>query len=294
MKVSVVITTKDRLEFLSRAVDSVLDNSIPPDEIVIVNDGGSYIKKELFPTDVKTNIYVFNNKDSIGGNAARNLGVAKSSGDVIFFLDDDDALKNNSIETRLKCFENDAIGLVYTGKVFVKSSNLDKEYRKSLPVEHGDMHKTLLRNGNLIGSTSCVAMRRIIFDSAGKFDEDLRALQDYDLWIRASAITSVANDNGANLVYTIHDNGDQISNDYSKYLDAGLYLYDKYERELKELNLSNKFIASRYLRVSIAASKSSYFLSLKYAAMSLSRQLSFKAFFMLIPRSITRFFRSVH
>ncbi|MBC1605512.1 glycosyltransferase family 2 protein [Listeria rocourtiae] len=96
--VSVVIPTRHRVDFLVRAVESVMRQTYPNVEIWIVVDGEdadtlAYLS-QLGPTRFPV-YYV--QTSGIGGSAARNLGVAKSSGKWVAFLDDDDAFLPDKI-----------------------------------------------------------------------------------------------------------------------------------------------------------------------------------------------------
>jgi glycosyltransferase involved in cell wall biosynthesis len=292
--ISVVITTKDRKKFLLRAVKSVLENTLQPIDIIIVNDGGERVESEDFCYDGSIIIDVVNNQYSKGGNVARNQGVRKAKGDIIFFLDDDDAFTPKSIESRSKYFEDSSVGLVYTGKQLVKSDSLDQVYYVSKPKHEGILAKTLFEQGNIIGTTSCVALRKTTFEKVGGFDEELLALQDYDLWIRVARECEIKHDRESNIIYTVHNSNKQISADYQKYIQAGIYLYDKYAQDLKKLRLEKQFLAARYLRVAMVASKQSSLMQFKYALISLKNKLSLKAFFMLLPVVISKKIRNFH
>lgn len=292
--ISVVITTKDRKNFLLRAVKSVLENTLQPIDIIIVNDGGERVESEDFCYDGSIIIDVVNNQYSKGGNVARNQGVRKAKGDIIFFLDDDDAFTPKSIESRFKYFEDSSVGLVYTGKQLVKSDSLDQVYYVSKPKHEGILAKTLFEQGNIIGTTSCVALRKTTFEKVGGFDEELLALQDYDLWIRVARECEIKHDRESNIIYTVHNSNKQISADYQKYIQAGIYLYDKYAQDLKKLRLEKQFLAARYLRVAMVASKQSSLMQFKYALISLKNKLSLKAFFMLLPVVISKKIRNFH
>ena len=288
--ISVIITTKDRVSFLKRAVSSVLANSLLPDEIIIVNDGGIIIEHNLFNGNSSVKINIINNEKSLGGNKARNQGIKYSNGEVLFFLDDDDAFTVETIERRYKKFESDSnIGLVYTGKSFVYDSNLQDIYKSVYPSLSGwGCGKLLLAKGNFIGSTSCVGVRKKFAESAGLFDEKLIALQDYDFWIRISKISKIEHDSNIGLIYTVHKNGTQISGDFNKYIVAGDYLTCKYKKELDNYKLTRRFTAMRYLRVSIAATKSSSYFRIKFAIKSFVLHPNIKSLFQIMPKFITK------
>ena len=88
MNVSVIITTFNRPLSLKRAVASVLNQTVLPAEIIIVNDGDELKIEE--PYLLHPLIKVVQNERNYGANFSRNRGAALSRGDILMFLDDDD------------------------------------------------------------------------------------------------------------------------------------------------------------------------------------------------------------
>ena len=263
---SVVITTKNRIEFLIRAVNSITNNTITPSEIIIVNDGGCHIPRNALPRDIE--IIIINNDYSKGANYCRNLGIQKSTNDIVFLLDDDDALSEISFESRLKGFSDERVGISYTGIRIVSDDDLEQVKR----VVHGSSDnidtRDLFKCGNLIGSTSRVAVRKSYFMEAGMFDEDLQCLQDYDLWIRMASISDVYYDSNTTVLYTVHRTNAQISKNPDKYILASSYLLRKYKDLYGPLGLESIFKSNLYLRVAISSSNSSVSRKMKYSLLS--------------------------
>lgn len=292
MNFSVVITTKNRVDFLVRAVNSVLisGDGLMPLDIVIVNDGGAVISKDVFHNKNPDIIAIINNSVSLGGNKARNQGVLAASGDIIFFLDDDDAYTADTISKKLRLFESDSqLALVYTGVQFVMSDNLDLVVRKKQPIADKELSlKHLLSRGNLIGPTSCAAVRKSAFIAAGMFDEKLGAMQDYELWLRMIQHGKVMSDGGLNLIYTIHSSGAQISSKYDKYLDAAAYISDKFKSELDKFDVSRCFWAEVYFRVALSCSHASKLLKVRFAIKSFVCKPALKSMALLMPTSLLK------
>ncbi|MEW2740106.1 glycosyltransferase family 2 protein [Providencia sp. PROV130] len=292
---SVVITTKDRWDFLLRAIDSIVSSTVLPKYIVIVNDGEK-IEKENLLNNIPKNIQLtlINNEYSKGANASRNIGISNCVTDLIFLLDDDDALTLRSIEDRLSVIKKSPNTVIaYTGVQFVYSNNLE-QVKRTLP-PHSLSHdsnqniKALLKNGNLIGSTSRACIRKKAFLLAGQFDENLTCLQDYDLWLRMSKLGNIEHDNKSNVIYTIHCNGKQISSQHQKYLTTGFILYNKYKDDINKLKLQRKFLSQIYLRVAIITSRYSTKNKIKYCLTSLRYGLKIKTLLLLIlPSSIIK------
>ena len=290
---SVVITTKDRLAFLKRAVQSVLDSNTLPVEIIIINDAGELF--DLSDLDsLEVDIRVVNNSVSRGANYCRNLGVETSVSQYIFFLDDDDAVEPSSFQSRLDILlANPKVGLVYTGIKIVESSDLNRVVREVFPSDVNDYLITLLDTGNVIGSTSRVAVRKKVFEKSGRFDEKLGSLQDYDLWIRMSMECKISHDSLTSVIYTIHTNNKQVSSNYIRYLDSGIYLAEKYQESLKKRGLYNRFLSGIFLRIAISASSTSFKDQVKFSLKSFLLRPTFKALIlMLVPGTLLKRFYS--
>lgn len=108
LKVSVIIPTYKRSEFLTRAIDSILNQSYKNIEIIIVddNDPSSDFRKntENRITDYieEKKVIYCKNEVNMGGALARNVGINIASGDYVTFLDDDDVYEEKKIEYQLE------------------------------------------------------------------------------------------------------------------------------------------------------------------------------------------------
>ncbi len=160
---SVVITTRNRVEFLKRCVLSILENSILPKELIIVNDAGVKVTHELLkPFNSNICLNIVNNEEVKGANYCRNLGVSLTNTEYVFFIDDDDAFVKEAFKKRMEKFMSDeSLGLVYTGFHIVRSSNLKKIITSKTAMKPSiSPTDSLLSGGNFIGSTSRVAVKK--------------------------------------------------------------------------------------------------------------------------------------
>lgn len=276
---SVVITTKNRLYFLKRAIQSIELNTVVPSEVIIVNDGGFVIDDSIITT--KLNLIIINNKISKGANFCRNQGIKKSTTEINFLLDDDDYFLSNSFESRLVGFADKDVGISYTGIKIVSTNDLTRYLRTVIPKTKISQFD-LIKHGNLIGSTSRVALRKKFFLKVGGFDENLYCLQDYDLWIRMSAICDVHSDDRATVIYTIHDSKRQVSTNYKKYYDASQYLIQKFNNLHSSFNISDDFKSNLYLRIALSASSTSLRDKNLYSFLSFYYKPNPKAFIVFI------------
>lgn len=278
---SVVITTKDRLSYLERALLSILNSTKLPSEIIIVNDGGA-IPTFTDVSNSGVDIVFLNFNESRGANYCRNQGIIKANNDKVFLLDDDDSVTSSSFESRMKVTEkNKNFGIVFTGINIILSSNLEKVVRVVPPKDSYDYYKSLFINGNVIGSTSRVLLSKKAFQNVGMFDENLKSLQDYELWLRIAEIFSVHHDNSIGVNYTVHDTGTQISSSYTKYIESADYIKNKYSTV--NYKLYNKMVSNLYLRVAISAAHSSVTTKIKYILKSNEYSVNFKSLALLLP-----------
>ncbi|MFW6015696.1 MAG: glycosyltransferase family 2 protein [bacterium] len=237
-KVSVIIPTHNRVNLLKNAVNSVLNQTYKKFELLIVDDASTddtinYIK------NIKDNrINFIRNEISKGGSGARNVGIKKAKGEYIAFLDDDDEWKKDKLQKQINLFKQDEeVGLVYTGAEIIYT-NYKLKY-KNLPSIKGNISEKILIK-NYIGTTSSVIVKREILDETGYFDEELPALQDYDLWVRICQLTKIDCIEEPLINYYNRDNMTQISDDTNKYKIAIRKMEAKYNNLIKKLNKINK------------------------------------------------------
>lgn len=113
--VSVVITTYLRNESLKQAIESVLDQTYDPVELIVVDGSGSEHARSVV-SDYEDVIYLPQERDE-GAQAARSLGAERASGTYLNFLDDDDTLLPEKITKQVEFLEdNPEVGVVYCGK----------------------------------------------------------------------------------------------------------------------------------------------------------------------------------
>lgn len=291
---SVVITTKDRKMFLDRCLLSVSRSSVLPCDVIVINDGGDEINEASY-SSLKLNLTIINHVQSKGANYCRNFGVSLSKKEIVFFLDDDDAVNSDSFESRLAMFQDSPnVGLVYTGIKIVKSNNLDLVTRTTTPEDVECYEHDLLTVGNIVGSTSRVGVKKNFFKQVNGFDESLACMQDYDLWIRMSSVCEFRHDGSCKILYTIHENGQQVSSQYNKYLNAGNYLLEKHRALFVKYKASRKFKSRIYYKVASSAAPSSLSVKLKFAIKSCLTKPNIKALILLlVPFCILRKIMSI-
>jgi glycosyltransferase involved in cell wall biosynthesis len=185
-KVSVVIPTYNRAHLIPRAIQSVLDQIYQDFEIIIVDDGSKDNTEEIVRNYKEERIKYIRHTRNKGASAARNTGIKASRGKYIAFQDSDDEWFPDKLRQQIKVFDDSSpeVGVVYSG--FYRIEGNKKVY---LPEERftqkdGNIHHELLK-GNFVG-TPAVLIRKECFEKIKYFDENLLALEDWELWIEIS------------------------------------------------------------------------------------------------------------
>lgn len=238
--ISVVIPTHNRATLLRRAIDSVLSQTYSDLELIVVSDGSTdetpsvvaeYAKKDSRVRFVEL-------MPGRGGNVARNMGIEASNGEYVAFLDDDDEWLPEKLKKQVSVFNSEPrIGIVYTG-VHILYVDEQIEYN-SLSREKGDLSKKILFD-NCIGTTSTVVIRKELISKTGVFDEKLKALQDYDLWIRFCQVCDVGVVSEEMINYYNYTGTVQVSSATRKYVDAFKVINNKYREYFDSLSEDEK------------------------------------------------------
>lgn len=197
-------------------------------ELFIVDDGSSDGTDEYCATLTDKRITCIRFKENRGGNSARNEGIRKSAGNIIAFLDDDDAWLPDKLQKQCMVMKNTNADLCYTAKTIIREGKRTKRYSLVKP-RFRDMHKAIMRD-NFIGSTSTVCIRSSVLRDVGMFDERLPALQDYDLYIRVIKYGfSVKCMEESLLDYFVVEQGGNVSAGYAVFREAVDILLTKYK-----------------------------------------------------------------
>lgn len=147
-KISIIITTHNRPNWLQNAVISAFTQDFPDKEVVVVDDGSTVDNQKIIEEFQPYIKYVYQKKQ--GPGSARNTGIEESQGDYIQFLDDDDWLVSDSISEKYKLFETDKnLSAVYSDLYLTNSQGeISKKYyhNKKKPLPTGDIYSEIIQN----------------------------------------------------------------------------------------------------------------------------------------------------
>lgn len=180
--VTIYIPTRNRLNLLKRAVNSIIGQTFRDIELVVVSDGSEddsdYFVNNI---DVDFPVRLISNVRSIGACNARNQAIEEAKGKFVTGLDDDDWFRSDRIDLfvgRWKYFtaEGSLFSALCDSSVLIRSTGMYTWDR--LP--QVDINQ--IRRENAIGSQIFTFRHRYI--DCGLFDPDIPAWQDWDLWMR--------------------------------------------------------------------------------------------------------------
>ena len=183
-KVSVIIPTYNRSNFLRAAVQSVLNQTFTDFDIVIVDDASEDDTQAVVASFSDDRIKCIRHPLNRQIAATRNTGMVNSGGEYIAFLDDDDQWLPEKLAKQVAILDGSAssVGAVYTAfdQVDVATKDVLRTIR---PGKRGHiLHELCIRNW--IGTASTVCLRRRCLDEVGLFDESVAFGEEYDMWIR--------------------------------------------------------------------------------------------------------------
>ncbi len=176
--VSVIIPTYNRWSYLQMTIDSVLAQTYPHIEIIVVNDGSTDQTAEML-LEYSNRVRVISQTNQ-GGTAARNTGLSKARGTYITFLDHDDLMLPNKLERQIALLEQYpeiAVAHCRWQYIGVQGNILDRIG----PLPEGNLFQTLVL-GCFLWSGAPV-IRRDCFNHVGNFDTSIWS-SDWDMWLR--------------------------------------------------------------------------------------------------------------
>ncbi len=185
--VSIVIPFHNGSRWIERALESVQNQTIPPNEVIVVNDGSSEDELGfLVGLQKRFNFQILNQENS-GQSAARNLGVSKATSDYICLLDQDDYYlpKHNEILLENADLDDPKFGFSY-GDLWRSNEAGQILSHSSINVKIKHPHTSLktLVGKNMFIVPSATLISRTAFLALGGFDPELRGYEDDDLFLR--------------------------------------------------------------------------------------------------------------
>ena len=248
-KVSAIILTHNRLDLLKRAINSVLTQTYPNIECIVIDNASTDGTREycLSRKDIH---YFFCDPPHEAGNGcnyARNLGIKASTGSLIALLDDDDYWLPTKIEKQVALIKEKNCGVVYCGTTaeIIKTETIYLDW----PVNHekeGDMSlKCLIKPFTL---TSQLLFKKQLIKKAGYFDENVQFWQETEFVIRLCQFSSIWAVDECLMLYRVDEtDNQQQGNRFIGWRKTIHYIFSKHRTLFNKLSFSEKLEAARYI-----------------------------------------------
>jgi glycosyltransferase involved in cell wall biosynthesis len=194
-RVSIILPTFNRLEFLRETIASVFAQSFQDFELVIADDGSDPPTREYLrslESDVRVEVLLLARTGSPA--TARNAALRAARGEFVAFLDSDDLWERDKLRVQLAAvIERPDCQWSYCAFVRIDARGealASERGRRWLPADGEIFEQVLLGTASI--RTPCVLARRQLIVEAGGFDAAIAASEDYDLWLRLALRSPVA------------------------------------------------------------------------------------------------------
>ncbi len=182
-RVSVIVPTCNRAQFLQEAVESVLGQTFRDFELIVVDDGSTDCTPYLVKRWEDQVRWI--RQEKLGVSRARNTGIRAARGRYVSFLDSDDLWSKGKLEIQVAFLDaNPHFGVCYTDEVWIRKG------RQVNPRKIHGKYSGWIFDRCLplcIISPSSAMIRKEILVAVGGFDENLPVCEDYDLWLRIAS-----------------------------------------------------------------------------------------------------------
>jgi glycosyltransferase involved in cell wall biosynthesis len=240
--VSVVIPTYNRANILPRALESALAQTYDHLEVLVVDDGSTDNTAELVAqyAELDNRVRYLRQPQNAGVSAARNRGLREARGDFVAFLDSDDEWFPAKLEGQVERFGQvgENVGLIYCGVETIEGEGDSWTFR---PEHRGDVYEHLLLK-NVIHTGSGVIIRRNVTRSAGFFDEEIPAIEDYEYWLRIARYYEFDFVEAPLIRYFDATDVARKSLDSQDNHDARAYFYRKHGAEMRKAKTAHLFL----------------------------------------------------
>ena len=247
--ISVVVPVYNRSHSIARAINSVLAQSVTPDEIIVVDDGSTdNLASALEPFSDR--VRIIRHASNMGAGGARNTGVSAATGELIAFLDSDDAWTQHKLASQMAFMQKHALSTSCTGfEIITDKKSVSRiawrPYGEILGVSD-------FAWGCYISPGSTLLSSRDFFLKSGAFDDRFQRFEDWDLMLRMVETSDNAFGFLNKLLATIYLERKIGSESWLAALDM---LQEKHEGSLKERSKS----LPRKLRSGVAFNRASVF-----------------------------------
>jgi glycosyltransferase involved in cell wall biosynthesis len=230
VRASLIIATFNHARFLGAAIDSALAQTLGAVDVIVVDDGSTDDTPAVLARYAgRVRVLRQTNR---GLSSARNAGLAAARGIYVAFLDADDVMAPTKLAAQLEVLERSpAIGWTYCDVLMETvatgaTTRASERFGYAARALDGWLFPELI-HGNFIPAIAPL-VRRTALEAAGRFDERLTALEDWDMWLRLSLIAQARYTPAVLVTYRIRPGG--MSEDRARMDRSRFEVLDKINR----------------------------------------------------------------
>lgn len=254
--VSIIMPAYNAEKFISKSIESVLQQTYPNWELLVINDGSIDNTSNIVNSFNDSRIKLIE-QDNSGVSKARNTGIANSTGEFIAFLDSDDLWLQDKLEIQVKYMINnqniilsygDYLSFIEDGKII--------ENKQLYPFKIKDLKERLLVF-NFIATLTVMVKSDVLKDTGG-FDTEFFGPEDWDLWIKISQKGDIDYIKENLAMYREHEGGisknkkRQLEEEYKvlkrHVLQSNNEILKKYALWFYNLKLTNFYFSQREMK----------------------------------------------
>lgn len=229
-KVSVVIPTYNRAEFITSAIESVLNQTFRDFELLVVDDGSTDRTGEIVAL-IRDPRLIFIRQGNAGRSNARNRALALARGAYIAFLDSDDLYLPSKLDLQVQYMDmRPEAGMVYTSACCIDAHGNDLPERYEAK-RSGRIYSDIAFFRPVTITLPTVMVRRQILEQVGGFDERMSRFEDTDMWRRVSKVTDIHAIGVDTCKLRTHDDNGLRAQDPDRIVSALEYYSSKIMRE---------------------------------------------------------------
>lgn len=248
--VSIIMPAYNASSFISEAINSVINQTYVDWELIIVDDGSTDNTAETIKNwlEIDKRIQYFYQENGKQGKA-RNLGIAKSKGIYLAFLDADDLWLPEKLSCQVDEIQNKKADLVFSDSFIFKDQNLNAQ--KSMGVLSSKFYdkndlQLFLEENKIPILTVLVKKEKVIEVNNFSENKDIQNVEDYHLWLKLLISGSIFYSSDKILAkYRVHDNS-ATSNERSVLNKIPNLLYDLISRYPQQKKLLEKELKLKF------------------------------------------------
>jgi glycosyltransferase involved in cell wall biosynthesis len=205
-RISVLVPTYNRARFLRASLDSILSQTLPAFEVIVIDDGSTDETAEIVREYGDRLVYL--PKANEGKSTALNLGLQHVRGDYVWIMDDDDVALPHALDRLVAPLEADRdLGMSFGTHLIADTlpdGTVGETVERTLPTfPDSDLFLALVQHGNLIGQAAFLA-RTVVCQQVGPYNTALIRSQDFEMVLRLSAACRAVRVSGPMYIYRQH------------------------------------------------------------------------------------------